>query len=527
VGEAELLIAGLLVAVAGLSALARAMSIPYPIVLVVGGALLGFVPGLPEVHLDPDVVLVVFLPPLLYGGAIFADLGHVRRNLRALTLATVGLVLATMCAVAVAAHELIDGLPWDAAFVLGAIVSPTDPLAAAVVMRRLEVPRRMLNSIEAEGLLNDATALVAYRVAVVAVVEGGFSLGEAGLRFVVSAAGGVAIGLVVGWAIARIRTRTTDAQVSITISLLTGYAAFVPADALDVSGVLAVVTAGFYMGLRGAPRLPARIRLQGTFMWEILDFIVNAILFVLIGLQLRSVVGELDGYSATTLIGYGLAVSGVVAGIRLLWVFTVPYLIRLIDRRPSQRARRTTPGWRLVYGWSGMRGAVSLAVALAVPITTDAGDPFPQRELIIFLTFAVIFFTLVIQGLSLPTLIRRLGISDGGEDAGEELRARLVAAKAALDQLDALAGEEWTRDESVERMRALYQYRKRRFAARAGKAEDDGIEDRSLAYQQMVQIVLAAQRDALVRLRDDGQISNEVVNRIVRELDLEESRLEI
>jgi CPA1 family monovalent cation:H+ antiporter len=238
-------------------------------------------------------------------------------------------------------------------------------------------------------------------------------------------------------------------------------------------------------------------------------------------------VDQLDGYSAATLIGYGLAVSAVVAGTRLVWLFTVPYVIRAIDRRPSQRSRRASPAVRLVYAWSGMRGSVSLAVALALPFTTDAGDPFPKRDLIVFLTFAVIFFTLVIQGLSLPALIRRLGISDGGEDADEEVRARLVATKAALDEIDELEHEDWTRDDTVERMRALYQYRKRRLAARAGKIEDDGYEDRSVAYQQMIQMVLAAQRDALIRMRADGEISNDVVNRIVRELDLEESRLEI
>jgi len=525
-GKAELLIAGLLVAVAGLSALARRLSVPYPIVLVVGGAAVGFVPGLPEVKLDPDVVLVVFLPPLLYGASIFANFNDLRANLRGLTLTTVGLVLATMCAVAVAAHALVPGLPWAAAFVLGAIVSPTDPLAAATIMRRLDAPRRMVSGIEGEGLFNDATALVAYRVAVAAVVAGSFSLADAGLKFVLAAAGGVAIGMAVGWIVAEIRKRTTDAQVSVTISLLTGYAAFVPADVIGASGVLATVTAGIYMGIRGPRILPARTRLRG-FVWDILDFIVNAILFVLIGLQLRTVVDGLSGYSASTLVGYSLAVSGVVVGTRLVWLFTVPYLIRAIDRRPAQRARRVGARWRLVMAWSGMRGAVSLAVALALPFTTDAGGGFPQRDLIVFLTFAVIFFTLVVQGLSLPTLIRRLGVSDGGADADEELRARLVATKAALEQIDALGGEEWTRDETVERMRALYEYRKRRFAARAGKIEDDGYEDRSLAYQHMVQLVLGAQRDALLRMRSDGELSNEGMNRILRELDLEESRLEI
>ncbi|MFL5884452.1 MAG: Na+/H+ antiporter [Thermoleophilaceae bacterium] len=526
-GHAEILIAGLLVAVAGLGALAHRISLPYPIVLVVGGALFGFVPGVPQVKLDPEVVLVVFLPPLLYSSAIYANFNDLRANLRALTLSTVGMVLVTMCAVAWAAHALIAGLPWEAAFVLGAIVSPTDPLAAATIMRRLDVPRRMVSAIEGEGLFNDATALVAYKVAVAAVVEGSFSLADAGLKFVLGAFGGIAIGLVVGWIAAEVRRRMNDAQVSVTISLLTGYAAFVPADAIGASGVLATVTAGIFMGIRGPQILPARTRLQGTFVWDILDFLLNAVLFVLIGLQLRGVVDGLSGYSASQLAGYGLVVAGVVAVTRLVWFFTVPYLVRVLDRRPAQRARRVGARWRLVMAWSGMRGAVSLAVALAVPLTTDAGDAFPKRDLIVFLTFAVIFFTLVVQGLSLPALIRRLRITDGGADADEELRARLGAAKAALAELDALADEDWTRDDTIERMRALYQYRKRRLAARAGKIEDDGYEDRSLAYQQLVQLVLGAQREALIRMRGEREISNETMNRVLRELDLEESRLEI
>src|SRR3954452_7995235 len=338
VGQAEILITGLLVAVAGLSALARRLSIPYPIVLVVGGALLGFVPGLPEVKLDPDVVLVVFLPPLLYGSSIYANFNDFRANLRGLTLNAIALVLVTMCAVAWAAHALVPGLPWEAAFVLGAIVSPTDPLAAATVMRRLDVPRRMVSAIEGEGLFNDATALVAYRVGVAAVVEGSFSLVHAGLEFVLGAAGGVAIGIAVGWIVAEIRKRTTDAQVSVTISLLTGYAAFVPADAIGASGILATVTAGIYMGIRGPRILSARTRLQGYFVWDILDFVINAILFVLIGLQLRAVSDGLSGESAGSLVGYALAVTAVVVGTRLVWFFTTPYLIRMLDRRPSQRA---------------------------------------------------------------------------------------------------------------------------------------------------------------------------------------------
>src|SRR2546423_5491953 len=520
-GQAELLIAGLLVGVAGLGALARRLSMRDPIVLVIGGAWFASVPASPPVNLAPEVALVISLPPLLYSTAFFANLGDIRANLRGIALTSVGLVLLTMVAVAVVAHELVDGLPWAAAFTLGAVVSPTDPLAGAAIMRRLGVPRRLVSAVEGEGLFNGATALVAYRVAVAAVVAGSFSMADASLRFVAGGLGGVAIGLAVGWVIAEIRKRVSDTQLSVTISLLSGYAAFVPADAIGASGVLAAVTTGIYMGIKGPSIIPARTRLQGLMVWDILDFLINAALFVLVGLQLRTVVNGLGGRSVATVAGYALAVSAVVIVMRLIWFFTVPYLIRLLDRRPSQRARRVGPQLRLVIAWSGMRGAVSLAAALALPLK------LPERNLLIFITFAVILSTLVVQGLSLPALIRWLGIGDDGGQDEEEGRARLVGTKAGLAQLDALEDEDWTRNDSIERMRGLYQYRKRRFAARAGKVEDDGYEDRALAYQQMVQSVLAAQRDALVQLRNQGGISNEVMNRVVRELDLEESRLEI
>ncbi len=526
-GQAELLIAGLLVAVAGLSALARTLSIPYPIVLVIGGALFGFIPGMPEVKLNPDVVLVVFLPPLLYGAAFFANLGDPRSNLRSVVLVSVLLVLATMCAVAVVAHELVDGMSWAAAFALGAVVAPTDPLAAATIMRRVGAPRRLVSLVEGEGLFNDATALVAYRIAVAAAVGGSFSLGKAGLEFLGGAAGGIAIGLAVGWVIAFIRARVADTQISVTISLLSGYAAFIPADLLGVSGVLAAVTTGIYMGIRGPSIISPSTRLRGFFVWDILDFIINAALFVLIGLQLRTIVDGLSGRSAASLAAYAAVVSAVVIAVRFAWMFTVPYLIRAVDRRPGQRDRRVGARARIVLAWSGMRGAVSLAAALAIPLTTDAGDPFPDRDLILFLTFAVIFSTLVLQGLTLPALIRRMGVTDDGDGEHEELKARLVATRAALERIDALAAEDWTRDDTIERMRALYTYRQRRFYARAGKIEDDGYEDRSLAYQQVVQSVLAAEREALVQLRNDGTISNEVMNRLLRDFDLEEERLEI
>jgi monovalent cation/hydrogen antiporter len=525
--ELETILIGLFIAVAGLGTLARVLAIPFPILFVLGGLVLGFVPGTPDIELDPDLVLLIFLPPLLYAAAFFASLRDLRRNLRPITLLATGLVITTMCGVAVVAHALIDGMSWEAAFVLGAVVSPTDPIAATSVGRRVGMPRRMINVIEGESLINDATALVAYKVAVAAVVEGTFSLTDAGLEFVGGAAGGIAIGLAVGWVIAEVRRRIEDAPVEITISLLTAYAAYVPAERLGLSAVLAAVTAGLYVGWQ-APRISsANQRMQGRPVWETLIFLLNAALFLLIGLQLNQILDALDQESAGDLILWGAAVSAVVVIARPIWIFVSTAIIRTLDRRESQRARRAPWRERLVGSWCGMRGAVSLAAALAIPLQTDAGAAFPQRDLIVFLTFAVILTTLVVQGLSLPWVIRKLDVHDDGEAEREELRARLTVARAALDRLDELGAEEWTRDDTLERMRGLYDYRKRRFAAQAGKIEDDGYEDRSIAYQRAVHAVIDAQRDAVIDLRNTGVISNDVMLRIEHELDLEESRLEI
>jgi Na+/H+ antiporter len=508
--------------VAGLAAAARAVNIPYPIVLVVGGLVLGFVPGLPNPELDPELVLVLFLPPLLYSAAFFANLRELRTDARAISLLAIGLVLATMCVVAAIAHALVDGLPWAAAFALGAIVAPTDPLAATAIARRQGAPRRTVAIIEGESLVNDGTALVAYRVAVAAAVGGGFSLWEAGLEFVLGAAGGVLIGLAVGAIVAEIRRRLDDVPVEITISLLSGYAAYLPAEALHASGVLAAVTVGIVVGWR-APRISSpTMRIQGYAVWETLVFLLNALLFVLIGLQLPLILDGLSGERALTLIGYGAAVSAGVILTRIAWLNTSPFVIRALDRRQSQRARRA--GWRprMIVAWSGMRGAVSLAAALALPAD------FPQRDLVLFLTFSVIFTTLVLQGLTLPALIRGLGVRDDGGEAREELLARRAAVTAALARLDALSALEWTRDDTVERMRNMYLYRRRRLDSRAGELDDgDDYDHRSIKYQKMVRGVLDAQREELVRLRNQGDISNEVMHRLERELDLEDERLEI
>jgi Na+/H+ antiporter len=519
--EVEIILVALLVSVAVFAAAARAINVPYPIVLVLGGVLLGLVPGLPDAQLNPDLVLVIFLPPLLYLGAFFANLRDLRTDLRPIALLSIPLVLVTMTVVAVVAHAWIDDLSWPAAFALGAIVGPTDPVAATAIMRRLGVPRRIVSIVEGESLVNDATALVAYKIALAAAAGAGFSLLDAGWDFLWKASGGVLVGLVVGYVIAEIRRRLEDPLVENTIGLLTAYAAYVPAEHLGVSAVLAAVTVGCYVGWRAPEIASPATRLQGFGMWELLQFLLNAFLFVLIGLQLPNIVGALDDFPASTLLAYGALVSAAVIVTRLVWQFTIVYVIRAVDRRESVRARRSNWQTRFIGGWAGMRGAVSLAAALALP------SDFEQRDLLIYLTFAVIFATLVLQGLTLPRLISALGVHDDGREEHEELKGRLLATKAALARIDELEDEDWTRDDTIERMRGTYRYRKRRLAARAGMADDDGYEDRSTAYQTLVREVLEAQRREIVRLRNAGDISNDVMHRLERELDLEDERLEI
>jgi Na+/H+ antiporter len=519
--QVEVTLVALLMAVVVLSAAARRLDIPYPIVLVLGGALMGLIPGLPPARLNPDLVLLIFLPPLLYAGAFFANLREMRRDLRVISLLSIGLVLATMVVVAVVAHAFIDDLSWPAAFTLGAIVGPTDPVAATEIARRLGVPRRMISVLEGESLLNDATALVAFKIAVLAAGGAAFSLLDAGWEFVWKAAGGIAVGLVAGWIIAEVRRRLEDPLLENTIGLLTAYAAYVPADRLHVSAVLAAVTVGVYVGWRAPEIASPATRLQGFGMWELLQFVLNAFLFVLVGLQLSDIVGSLDAYSPATLLGYAALATAAVILTRMAWGHTTVWIIRALDRRPSQRERRADWRFRTLNGWCGMRGAVSLAAALSLK------QGFEERDLIIFLTFAVILGTLVLQGLTLPFLIRALGVQDDGREEHEELKGRLLATKAALARIDELEAEEWTRDDTIERMRGAYRYRKRRLAARAGMADDDGYEDRSNAYQTLVRELLEAQRREIIRLRNAGTISNEVMHRLERELDLEDERLEI
>jgi monovalent cation/hydrogen antiporter len=523
--ENSLILVGLLVAAAALLATAELVRIPYPILLVLGGLGLGFMPGMPQIELAPDLVLVAILPPLLYGTAFFTSLRELRANVRQITLLSVGLVLMTMIAVAVVAHAVVPGLTWPGAFVLGAIVSPTDPTAASAIAQRLGLPRRLIALIEGESLVNDGTALVAYRFAVAAVVTGSFSLASASGRFLLNVAGGIAVGLAVGFVIRQVRRRIDNPPVEITISILSGYFAYLPAQAAGVSGILAAVTVGIYMGWYTPELTTPQMRLQGTAVWEIFFFLLNALLFALIGLQLPAILDALSGTSPGTLVYYAAVVTAAVVGARFVWVFAATWLQRLSRRgheRPAQSWKEAT-----ILTWSGMRGAVSLAAALALPLTTDAGSSFPDRELIVFLTFAVILGTLVVQGLTLPGLIGRLGLEDDRLAEKEEAKARIHAAEAALARLEELVDEEWVLEDTANRLRGLYNFRRERFRTRFDAESDRAIEDRSTNYQRLRHELLQAEHRAILELRRSGRIDDAVMRQVERDLDLEDARLDL
>jgi Na+/H+ antiporter len=523
----DLVLLGLLVALAGLLVLAPVLRTPYPILLVLGGLALGFVPGTPDIVLAPDLVLVAILPPLLYSAAFYTSLRDLRANVRPISLLAIGLVAATTAAVAVAAHYLVSGMSWGAAFVLGAVVSPTDPIAATAIARRLGIPRRIIAIVEGESLINDGTALVLYRVGVVGVVTGSISVWEGAARFVATAVGGVGVGLIVGYVVAAVRRRLDNPPVEVTIALFTGYFAYLPASALGVSGVLAVVTAGVYLGWRTPELTSVQTRLDGAAMWQILTFVVNALVFALVGLQLQGILDALSGRPAGELLLDAAVVGGTVIVVRIVWVFPFIRLPRLLW--PQLRPADPAPSARgaAAIGWMGMRGAVSLAAALAIPLTTDAGDPFPNRPLIIYLTFAVIIATLVLQGLSLPVVLRALRLEDDGLDAQEEAKARVHAADAALLRLEELLDEDWVREDTVERLRGLYGFRKTRFSERFNMDGDGAVEEQSLAYQRLRRELLNAERDAVFELRRQGRINDDVMHRVTRDLDFEDARLDV
>jgi CPA1 family monovalent cation:H+ antiporter len=402
---------------------------------------------------------------------------------------------------------------------LGAIVSPTDALAASEVAHRLNVPRRIVSILEGESLVNDGMALVLYKTAVGAAVAGTFSLWNASWHLVLNVVGGVAVGLAIGFVVRQVRRRVDDTPTEVAIALLSGYLAYLPASALGVSGVLAAVTVGVYMGWYTPQLTTTETRLSGNAFWEILVFLVNALLFALIGLQLHLIAGRIA--ITGSLIGEAALVTTAVIVIRILCLPVFTYVPRFLFR--SVRERDPYPPWQapVILAWAGVRGAVSLAAALALP--TD----LPQRDVIVFITFVVILGTLVGQVLTLPGLVRLLGLEDDGSAEREDAKARIKAAEAGLARLEELAAEDWVHEDTAERLRGQYRFRSNRFRARYAGNDEDGVEDRSTRYQRLRRELLDAERQAVIALRNDGVITEEVMQRVQRDIDLEDSRLDV
>jgi Na+/H+ antiporter len=501
VGDIEFLFL-LLAAAAVLARLADGISIPYPIVLVVGGLAIGLIPALPNLELDPDVVFLVFLPPLLLSAGYYASPRELKAEIRPLALLAVGLVLATMAAVAVVAHAIVPGMSWEAAFVLGAIVGPTDPVSATATFSRIGAPARLRLLVEGEAMINDGTALVAYRVALAAAVEGTFSAGDAAFEFLYSAAGGVAIGLATGWLALQIIRRQTDVTISIFFTVIEGYAAYIVAEELGVSGVLSAVACGIYGGWNSYRMFDAGTRLSAIAFWSVLTFGLEAMLFVLLGLQAPALAEELE---VGSLAAQALVVALVVIGVRMAWAL-IP-------------AFGDTVRERIAVGWAGMRGAISLAAALAVPTSVD------ERPEILLLTFGVILVTLLGQGLTLPPLLRALKLPDPNRWSPDEAQVRLETAQAALDRLDELE-EQGAAPEPLRRLRELYRQRFALCVAVLGGEElpEDGRRELH-DYGAMRRELIKVERASLLDLRRDGVVPQNVLRKVERDLDLDEARV--
>jgi CPA1 family monovalent cation:H+ antiporter len=522
VHTAELMLA-LLIAVAVLVTIARRLGIAYPILLALGGLVLGLVPGIPRVEIDPDVIFLVVLPPLLYIAGYFTPVRSLRANLGTISALAVALVIVSAIAVALVVRTLLPGIPWSVALALGAIVAPPDAIAATAVASRLAVPRRITTVLEGESLLNDATALTLYGLALKTALGDLVSPTTVVVTFASVILGGLAIGLAAGWIIAQIRTRLEDTPVEMTISLLTPYAAFLPADRLGVSGVIATVAAGLYLGHRGSRIMGADARLTGRAVWETLTFLLNGFAFIVMGLEVPRLFRVLTPALTVRLIGIGLVVSLVLILIRALFIFTTVWAPRALRARSDTR---WVAACSLVLSWAGMRGVVSLAAALALPTTLLAGASLPAREALIVVTLTVIGCTLVGQGLTLPGLVRRLRLGGAGETREEEARARQQLVEAATRRLEELY-EVWPGHRPLlDQLRETYRHRSEHVERQRDPASVDGEDRELIEHREIRRTVIGAEREALMRLRAEDAISDEVLRDLERELDLEERRMD-
>ena len=515
----------LLAALAGTALLARRLDVAPAILLLLAGIALAFVPGMPTVELPPQLVLLVFLPPLIYSASVAMSWREFKANLRPIILLSVGCVIFTACAVATATHYLI-GLPWGIGFLLGAIVAPPDVVAPLAIARKLGMPRRILVVLEGEGLANDATALILYRFAVAAITTGMFSLPKANGTFAAIVIGEILFGLAVGWLSLRARHHARDPQIEITLSLLTPYIAYWVPEHLGGSGVIATVTCGLYISWNGPLLISSSTRLQGIFFWDLVIYLVEGMLFLLTGFQMRLLYEKSKAFPLQEILVITALVGVIIIIARFAWVYPATYLPRLLSKR--LRERDPAPSWRatFVVGFTGVRGAVSLAAALALPFTLPGGEAFPYRDMILFVAFGVIFITLVGLGLGLPTVVRWLGVAKDGrsEHLAEhqaEIAARREALDAALKSLDAITDDRELSDEVVKLLRARHEIR----ANQLPSSLDPDAHDITTASAALTRELIAAERKFIHTLLRDGKITDEARRHIERDLDLEEASL--
>ncbi|HZD87464.1 MAG TPA: Na+/H+ antiporter [Gaiellaceae bacterium] len=517
-GPSALVLLGVALAVLAGVVATRLTPVPGPVFYVLAGLAVSYAPGFETFALPPHVIFYVFLPPLLYYAAFFTSPRETRAQALPILGLAIGLVLATLFAVGWTVAAATGVLGTGAGFLLGAVLGPTDPIAATAVIGRVRAPERLQAILEGESLVNDGVGLVAFSIALAGVTSGSFSVAHGLARFGEVTAGGVAIGLALGFVVERIRRHVHDVEIEILVSLLTPYVAYIPAERAHVSGVLATVATGIYLGWHSGGIFRPEVRLQSSAFWGILNFLLTSSLFVLLGMEFPRVVGRLGDYSPLTLLWYSLLTMSVVGVVRMAWMFTVPYGL---SRLPRVRTWRDLSPWqdRFVLGWSGMRGAVSLAAALSI---TQA---VPHRALLLFLTFATILGGLLLQAVPLPWLLRRLGVASEGGMTRAETDARLALTRAALDRLDELTDEEdWVSEDLVEPLRATYEQRAARLHARLEPDETDeqaSEED----YRRLRRELVAAERKRLSRLQQKGKLATGEARRIQHELDLEEARV--
>jgi monovalent cation/hydrogen antiporter len=510
--------------------LAKKLKIPYPIVLVIGGLLLSFVPGIPKISLNPDIVFLIILPPLLYSAAWFTSWREFSYNLVSILFLAFGLVIFTVIGVSYACHWFLPGFDWRMGLVLGAVVAPTDAIAATSIATRIGLPKRIVDVLEGESLLNDASALLALEFGIALLVDGQrptFALGFLRLAYLVIA--GILAGLVIGEIVHQIEHRIDDAPLEIALSILTPYVAYLGAEAIHASGVLAVVVCGLYLSRKSSHFFSPAVRIQALAVWNSMTFILNGLVFVLIGLQLPYVLQTIHDYSLHTLILYGAIFSAFLIVLRLIWVFPGAHFAYFIRRRLlGQAEAEPTTRQKFVVGWTGMRGVISLAAAISVPQVLANGQPFAQRNMIIFLTFSVILTTLVLQGLTLPPLIRALGLAGLPTSHKEERDARTLILQAALTHLEQARGQVDPKSEDMYEDLARHYHRRLAALSQSEALEAEGAApDSRKSFADLSLELLQVERQTAVRLRNQSKISDELLRELERELDLGELKFQI